>query len=604
MTTPGSHHMWGNVGYRLSAYYRFMNLVGFTYAEHNPDSWEGWHWGGAHMWGFSHRLGIPEQYDLLEDALKHTEMIVFWSADPETTGGVYGALREHLAPRLAQGAGRQDGLHRPLLQPHRRPVRRQVVRAAPGHRRGPGPRHRLHVAHRGHLRQGVRGRRAPHGFDEWKDYVLGESDGVPKTPEWAEAESGIPAREIRALAREWGAKKTMLAAGGMGGWGGACRAATGNEWARTMIALAAMQGLGKPGSNIWSTTSGAPVRPRPSGSRATPKAASPATSPTPPPASAWPTACGPTAAPSPTRSTPPRARSVPRLRIPEAMSHERLEWRGKGFCGALHRVAVPASTSTRPPGYPHVQMYYRYGGSFIGTMTETNRYVQRLPRGQGAASWSTSPSGSRARPSSPTSSCRPAPTSSAGTSASGRTPPATARTSSTQVQPPGHRARRRSASSRWASRKSDYEIFAALADRLGVGDIYTEGGQTELDWVKRIFHASDLPKRISWEEFEEKGYYVVPVPGGPASPRRRCAGSPKTASKDTPDWGPPPWDTVERQGPADASRARSSSSPPASSASTRPTTCRPGAPGHGPAVHPELGGPPHRRALRQLSRCS
>ncbi len=32
------------------------------------------------------------------------------------------------------------------------------------------------------------------GFDEWKDYVLGESDGRPKTPEWAEGESGIPAR--------------------------------------------------------------------------------------------------------------------------------------------------------------------------------------------------------------------------------------------------------------------------------------------------------------------------------------------------------------------------------------------------------------------------
>ena len=74
--------MWGNVGYRHSAYYRFMNLVGFTYAEHNPDSWEGWHWGAMHMWGFSHRLGVPEQSDLLEDALKNTELIVFWSVRP------------------------------------------------------------------------------------------------------------------------------------------------------------------------------------------------------------------------------------------------------------------------------------------------------------------------------------------------------------------------------------------------------------------------------------------------------------------------------------------------------------------------------------------
>ena len=88
--------------------------------------------------------------------------------------------------------------------------------------------------------------------------MLGTADNVPKTPAWAESECGVPAREIRALAREWGAKKTMLAAGGLSGWGGACRSATGNEWARTMVALAAMQGYGKPGSNLWGTSQGAP----------------------------------------------------------------------------------------------------------------------------------------------------------------------------------------------------------------------------------------------------------------------------------------------------------------------------------------------------------
>ena len=48
--------------------------------------------------------------------------------------------------------------------------------------------------------------------------MLGKTDGMPKTPEWAEAESGVPAREIRALAREWASKKTMLAAGGPAAW--------------------------------------------------------------------------------------------------------------------------------------------------------------------------------------------------------------------------------------------------------------------------------------------------------------------------------------------------------------------------------------------------
>ena len=48
LSTAGSHHLWGNVGYRHSTYFRFANLMGFTYADHNPDSWEGWHWGGMH----------------------------------------------------------------------------------------------------------------------------------------------------------------------------------------------------------------------------------------------------------------------------------------------------------------------------------------------------------------------------------------------------------------------------------------------------------------------------------------------------------------------------------------------------------------------------
>jgi anaerobic selenocysteine-containing dehydrogenase len=542
LTTPGSHHMWGNIGYRFSAYNRFMNLVGFTYAEHNPDSWEGWHWGGVHMWGFSHRLGIPEQYDLLEDALKHTDMVVFWSADPETTGGVYGAFESTWRRYALQ----KLGVKMVFIDPYYNHTAGLFADKWFAPRPGTDVCLGLAIAYTW-LTEGTYNKEyvasRTHGFDEWKEYVLGNSDGVPKTPEWAETESEIPAREIRALAREWGSKKTMLSAGAMGGWGGACRAATGNEWARTMIALAAMQGMGTPGSNIWSTTSGVPfdksfwfpgyAEGGISGDTAT-------------------TAAGYRLAPrmwpnGGTFSNPQHSsdgQTISRLRIPEAMRHERLEWRGKGFCGAsiesqFHKHEYPA------PGYPFVTMYYRYGGSFIGTMTETNRYVQAYRDGkvpfvvnqsiwfEGEARFADI--------------ILPACTnferwdigdwayaSGYGTHKFDQCNHRIIVLESKCIEPLGES-------------KSDYEIFSLLADRLGVGHIYTEGGHTDYDWVRRVFAASDLSKRISWEEFEKKGYYVVPVPEKrEATPA--LAWFAEDRERDTPDWGPAPWDQVALKG--------------------------------------------------------
>lgn len=56
-TSHGSHHTWGNIGYYLSALYRFANAVGMTRVHHNPDSWEGWYWGAVHHWGYTLRVG-------------------------------------------------------------------------------------------------------------------------------------------------------------------------------------------------------------------------------------------------------------------------------------------------------------------------------------------------------------------------------------------------------------------------------------------------------------------------------------------------------------------------------------------------------------------
>ena len=55
----------------------------------NPESWEGWHWGATHAWGYYWKLGVTDNFDMLEDALKHTEQLIFWGVDPNTSSGGY-----------------------------------------------------------------------------------------------------------------------------------------------------------------------------------------------------------------------------------------------------------------------------------------------------------------------------------------------------------------------------------------------------------------------------------------------------------------------------------------------------------------------------------
>ena len=534
MSTAGSHHLWGNVGYRHSAYFRFMNLVGFTYADHNPDSWEGWHWGGMHNWGFSARLGIPEQYDLLEDALKNTEMIVFWSADPETNNGIYSAYESTPRRQWLKSLG----VKMVFIDPYYnwsagmysdkwfapKPEGGNAMACAIAY---------VWITEDKYDKDYIEKRTT--GFNKFKDYILGKTDGVPKSPEWAEGESGIPAREIKALAREWAGKRVMLAAGGLGGWGGACRASYGNEWTRLMICLAAMRGLGKPGINIWGTTQGAPS----DTSFCFPGYAEGGISGDVDNSAAgfrWVyrmTAQGMV----PTRSSvnSPVGQHIPRLKIPECILDGKFEWHGKGFCGSS--IEMQFQPYQYPaPGFPEIQMSYRYGGSFIGTMCETNRYVkmyqtERLPFAVSQSVWFEGEAKFADI-------ILPACTNferydiSEFANCSGYIADSYTQTNH-RVITMQHKAIEPLGES-----KSDYDIFTTLAKPLGLYGPYTQGGMSDLDWVKMYFNASDLPKKITWEDFFDKGYYVVPAKTAPSTPALRWFAEDRL--KDTPDWGPHP----------------------------------------------------------------
>ena len=59
----------------------------------------------------------------------------------------------------------------------------------------------------------------PEGYEDaesFKAYILGESDGVPKTPAWAEEYTGVPADTITRVAREYGTTKPAMLYQGYG----------------------------------------------------------------------------------------------------------------------------------------------------------------------------------------------------------------------------------------------------------------------------------------------------------------------------------------------------------------------------------------------------
>ena len=496
----GSHHTWGNIGYYLSALHRFKNAVGHTAVHHNPDSWEGWYWGAVHHWGHTLRVGQSETYGTVEDCLQNCDMIVFWSADPETTSGSYGAQ---------EGTVRRQWLKNPKLGikvVHVDPHYNASAQFLGGKWFAPRPTTSVAMAMAiayVWIKEGLYDKDyvATHtvGFDKWKAYLLGEEDGVPKTPEWQERETGVPARDVRALAREWGKKRVYLAPGGWGnGHGGACRNQTGIQWARVMVCLIAMQGLGKPGVNMGNLQWGCPIDFNfyfPGYADGGMSGDLEGTS--------MPVELYQRMPQLPTINTP--FQRIPRIWMPEAIADGKAEgypWIGKSIEHQFAKFAYPA------PGHAPVKMLYKYGGSILATMNNTNRHVRmyQSPNLEFVVNQSIWFEGEAKFADIVLPACtnfeRVDVSEWAGLGGYAHHGHQQLNHRVIVFQAPAIKPLGES--------KSDFWIFNEISKRLGLANYFSEG-VNEIDWVKRQFDGSDLPKHISWKEFIRRGYFVVPT---------------------------------------------------------------------------------------------
>ncbi len=496
-SSNGSHHTWGNIGYYLSAKIRFMNAIGTTEVHHNPDSWEGWYWGALHHWGGSLRVGGGEPFGLIEDCLKNAEMVVFWSSNPEATNGIYSGLEGSVRRQWLKDLG----LRIVHIDPHLNDTAQFLGGKWIAPKPTTSPALALAIANVW-MNEGLYDKEyvaaRTQGFDVWRDYVLGTDDGIPKTPEWQEAETGVPAKDVIALAREWGSKRTYLAVGSMGNtFGGAARNPTGNQWTRTMVCLIAMQGLGKPGVNMGNMQMGAPLDfgfyfPGYADGGISGDLNNTAL------------------AVSLYQRMPqlatmnPSTQIIPRLKLPDAIIDGHTEghiWDARTIEGQFGKAIYPK------PGHSPVHMLYRYGGSILGTLSDANRYVEmyRSENLEFVVNQSIWHEGDTKFADIILPACTHlerydigewANAGGYGAHFHSQVNHRVIAFQSKCIEPLGES-------------KSDYDIFAGLAMRLGLGSYFTEG-MRDIDWAKRMFDASDLPRVISWKKFMAKGYYVVP----------------------------------------------------------------------------------------------
>lgn len=471
---------------------RVLNFWGgHTPMIRNPDSWEGWTWGAEHAWGFDKSCGIGSYRDLLEDTMQHSELSISWSYDQEQSSWIasqdssqwllwlkeLGKKMVFITPDLNFTAATKADKWIPI-----RPGTDAALAVAIAH---------VWISEGTYDDNYVRTHGV--GFDKWKEYVLGGKDGLPKTPEWAEDITGVPARVTRALAREWASKRTHLCIR----YGTACRTPYSTEWTRMVVFLQTMQGMGKPGVSINPIVSTAPVDlsikyPNPAGELALKFGLSTMMD-------------IPAATIFSKMPENPVQQSIYQTLVPQAILNPPISWYGWWRSAPVEDQFIKHVYPM--PGESEVHMIWWDTVSNMANWNNTNKWAEayRSPKIEFSVAQAIMLENDALFADLVLPLCTQleredfgypglAPAMNKGLDQNNLVMVYTKKC----IEPLGQS-------------KSDYEIARLVAERLGVEKEFTEGNTLE-DWIRKCFEKTSLPEHISFEDFKEKGYYVFKFP--------------------------------------------------------------------------------------------
>ncbi|MGB3388756.1 MAG: molybdopterin-dependent oxidoreductase [Pseudaminobacter sp.] len=246
----GGSYGWGSAGrfhHAQSQIHRFLNCIGGYVRSVQNYSYAAADTIVPHVIG--DKRGLVSQHTSWNVVAKHSELIVMFGGLPRknaqvSSGGISRhILQESLARAQRNGAElvsispiRDDTVSDP--QPHWLAIRPNTDVAM-----------MLGIAHTlvtEDLHDRAFLERYTTGFEQFRAYLLGDTNGVAKNADWAAAIAGIPAAEIRNLARRMAAKRTIV----MMAWS-LQRADHGEQPYWMAITLAAMLGqIGLPGGGF------------------------------------------------------------------------------------------------------------------------------------------------------------------------------------------------------------------------------------------------------------------------------------------------------------------------------------------------------------------